>query len=453
MKKSKRMEKNGLLLIFLIIILSLIVLFLFIFAFNHKKNDLSKVSLKQIYSSDYDIFILDKDLYYGTYNNNLGCIIDSNGVEIVKLQDELSFEKVIKTKNGNYLFYTLKDGSLTSYLYKNKELKNYLSISGEIYPVIDNDLFGGFLNIRDGKIVFYNIMTESQVEIENAILVESLIKEGNYILDNQNYIIFNGLDNMQILVNINNNEIITLSNVIIYQNGMKSYLNENNYYSLYDSSDNVLLKDFKNLNYDNGYYIVLNKNNKIEIYDEKLNKIIKLKYGIDDLDYLKISKRNKGFNIYNTKNSEILFVDKDKIIKKESVDKIIDINNNFIKKDKNYYLFSDDLSSNYQIDLDNFNFLKRIINIKDYYLIEYYNSKNELKSVIYNTLDKESIINNYGYYYYSNDDYIILGNKDLNVVDNEFNLIKRFKWDKYKVNGQYVIVDKSIYKLNYKRNS
>ena len=453
MEKSKRMEKNGLLLILLIIMLSLIVLFLFIFAFNHKKNDLSKVSLKQIYSSDYDIFILDKDLYYGTYNNNLGCIIDSNGVEIVKLQNELSFEKVIKTKNGNYLFYTLKGGYLNSYLYKNKEIKDYLSISGNIYPVIDNDLLEGFLNIVDGKIVFYNIMTESQVEIENAKLIETLIKEGNYILDNQNFIIFNGLDNMKILVNIDNNEITTLSNVIIYQNGMKSYLNENNYYSLYDSSDNVLLKDFKNLKYDNGYYIVLNKNNIIEIYDEEFNKIIRLKYYIDDLDYLKVLKRDKGFNIYNTKKSEVLFVNKEKIIKKESVDKIIDINNNFIKKNKKFYLYSDDLSSYYQIDLDSFDNLKNIIKIKDYYLIEYYNTKNELISIIYNTLDRESIINNYGYYYYSNDDYIILGNKDLNIVDNEFNLLKKFKWDKYKVNGLYVIVDKSIYKLKYKRNS
>ena len=82
---NEEMKNRTILVVTVVFLLITVVVMAFVFALmgEGKTKDVPKVSLKQLYSSEYELSFLNDAFFIGKYNGNMNTIIDNNGLEVI----------------------------------------------------------------------------------------------------------------------------------------------------------------------------------------------------------------------------------------------------------------------------------------------------------------------------------------------------------------------------------
>ena len=477
-------KKNQYILVFTVVGLLIVVLGISIFLLiQNKQNKKDEIIVKfnQLYVSDYELNILNNNYYYGTRNNNLALIIDNNGKEIFKSDIEIPIDAIYPTKNGNYLIYSNQKNIFKTYIFDGTQLKELYTIENISYvkPIIyknDNmEYIVGFTTNKEDKLYLYNLENNNEIIIDNVSLIADSFKDNIYYTYNDNYIIVQNSEEKMGVIDLSGKKIIDYKYNEISNTHDNTFIVKNNkYYGVIDKEDKKIIKiSYKAIANYNEYYLVVDTKDKMALYNKEKNLTgFKMKYD----NTINFSLRNTNNSIKLYKNGDYIAVVNNYL---EDTNKTeYDLHNLYIIKDnkieKNIeqinfkitdsIIYSYDKEYNVSIYDDSFKIVNsfKIEESKKINKINYINS--ELIKVEYlkddqistnkyfdlegnesSSYDGELIYKdkNLAYYIKTNDK-----EKALAITDSNGKVLNSIKGNSIIVNGEYIIIDNAIYKIN-----
>lgn len=481
MEKDKR---NQLIVVGIILMLFIvIILFVTYSIINGRKNKKmeSNVKIQQIYSSDYNIKMLNDKFFIGSYENNkINVLIDSNGVEIYKDSLDMFYDNVYMMEDGNTLFYNIFDNKVNMYIFDGESLKFYYTLNDVlnakpiIYVKNSQRYIIGFASVVDNDLHLFNVITKSDIVLEDVTIVGDAISNDSYDVFNNKYIVVKDDSGMMGVIDIDGNLIIDYEykNIVGTYNNSFIVLSKKDKYGIIDNKNNFILKArYKVISGYKDYYLVVDDKNKMALFDTNINDLTGFKMKYDDLIEYDLRSKNNSISL------------------KELHDKIIVLNNyqelkNGTEYDKhNMYVIengkivADILQKELVIDkivymIDQDNNLK----IFDEYLVEIMNLKLEdntkIESVrcVFNDIFEisfgDSEITKKEYYNSNgekvdfslgdlqvrNEHLSIFINKDgdrtsVFIYDSNNNLIEKKEGENILINDNFIVVDNNIYKI------
>lgn len=453
----------------IILLLGFIVLYSFLGGFKKEETDNKmKLVVKQIYSSDYELHLLDNEYYFGTYDNKLNVFIDLEGNEVYKTNELISYDNYYKMSDGNYLFYNNEDNKLNIYVFDGKTLSLYHSFPDATYvkPIVCNDIIVGFSSFVDEKLYLYNTNGEGISVLGDQTLVADKFVDNVFYVNNMESLVVKNKEELYGVININGEIILEVKykDVISLSEDDKYIVKDiNDKYGIIDEYGNTLL----NNKYDGileyyDYYIVI-KDKKMALFDKEFNNIIDFKMNYNTL---------MGFN-YRSDLSVKLYTKEDYIIVVNNVDedkykREYEYHNMYVIKDnkiinnieqisyndelmysydKNYKIsFYDEfynVINEFKVDniskINNIEYLnKNVLNIK--YLDNDNKEVDECYDMSGNIVDKcdKVIISNSLYYG-------IVKDSELILYDYDNNELYRMNGNVFNVNKDYIVIDKALY--------
>ena len=462
-------QKNKILLISTIIVLLLSVGAIFIYLGLDSKNKEKKLKIEQLYISDYDLYFLGDNYFYGTYNNKIGVIIDNKGKEIYKNNNGITYDNIYELQNGNFLIYNNIDNELHTYIFDGTKIDSYYNIKevSNIIPILytkdDKQYLISFAEQKDNNLYLYNLDNKGIIVLQDTILTN--IKDG-YKTNNSNSIIIKK-NNKYGVVDLEGNILIEEKYPYLESDSNGNYIakNEKNNYGIINKNNETILKfNYKLITESNSYYLVVNTNNKLSLYDKNITDLLNFKMNYNDTESLsyklyKIDNNLIIINNVNEKNNKYKYHNL-YYIKDNKIEKTITqygFNKNeliYTISDKNIVTFYDykmneidNLELDPKIEITNIekinNKIKRLTYIEDEKeKTKYYNEDNEEVEESYGT----KILETSTYLVYRNDK----EKEDLTIYDLDGNKITDVNGDKIRIKNNYLIIDKGIYKIEMK---
>lgn len=461
--------------ILLVSVIGILLIFVVVYSFfdNVKKEEVDNklnVNIKQIYSSDYELHLLNNEYYFGTYDKKLNVFIDLEGNEVYKTSESINYDNYYKMSDGKYLFYNNDDNKLNIYVFDGKTLNVYHSFDDVNYvkPIICKDVIIGFTSFVDEKLYLYNLKGEVSDVLLNQTLVADKFIDNVFYVNNNSSLVIKTKEELYGVIDLDGDIIIEAKykDIISLKDSSKFIIKDNNdKYGIIDKNGNILLNNKYDgiLEYDN-YFIVI-KDKKMALLDKEYNVIIDFKMNYNTLmgfnyrsdlsvqlydkeDYViivnnvdedKYKREYEYHNMYIIKDSEII----------RDVEQINYNNELMYSYDSNYNIsfYNDNYDVVNKFKLDNINKINNIEYLdKDKLEIKYYDIDNneviECYDVKGNKIDKcnKVILSNSLYYGIVDDNHLILydyDNKELNRINGKL----------FEVNKDYVVIDNALYMM------
>lgn len=434
---NEEMKNRTILVVTVVFLLITVVVMAFVFALmgEGKTKDVPKVSLKQLYSSEYELSFLNDAFFIGKYNGNMNTIIDNKGLEVIS-NIEVPFDSYYKVDDNEYLFYDLSGNNLNTYVFNGDTLlqKSSYSVNSSLKPIVFGNYIYGFYYIDGFKLVVIDINNSSNVVLNNLEVV------GNY----KSYIFVKNEDGKTGVIDIKGNVVIPFEYDSVVGSMNDTFIvSINDRKFLIDKNNNVLIDSSKNILNCNDIYLVLNDKNRIALFDNNIKMLTKYEIIYDDsLDVFKLDN-----NYVISLNDEFYFVN----------DRVTHYDGSFFEYNGSYAYYLNNVI--YLVD-NNLNVVKEIsysndISIEDIIVFPFIISVKimngdiiEVKNYDYNfesVKAKENIV------YKGANFFVYLNNKDdvdeLIITDLRNDVIETVTGKNIVINKDYVLIDGSIYKI------
>ena len=481
------MEKEKINQMFVIIVIMVLLIFVVVFIvstlLSSKEDNVDKLQVKfnQIYSSDYELRAIDDKYFIGSYEKNIiNVIIDNNGQEIYKGNENIYYENIYKTKNDEYIIYNNIDNKLNVYLFDGEKMEtlynldNVSYIKPVIYKGIDQEYIVCFVSVVNDDLYIYSLDNIGMKIIDDVSLMGDQINDNFYYIYNDEYLVVKNKEEKMGVIDLFGEVVIDYK----YDNILNTYNNsfivlDDSKYGIIDEHGEKLLKSSYKAIYDFGnYYIVVNTKNKMALYNEEYDNLTGFKMDYDSLIPFDLRGSVRSVMIYKVNGKIVVVNNYLEDVNKTEYDKhdFYIINGEDIQKEIEQigfgcenvvYTYDDDykikIYDNYfetilEYKLNNVSKVEDILLVgNNLYQVIYYDNENKLTKVY---IDNDGQERDY-------DLGTILFDKTLytGFIKEEDNLLSLTMYDKnleildtlegkYIDNvGDYVVVDNSIYKI------
>lgn len=481
------MEKEKINQMFVIIVIMVLLIFVVVFIvstlLSSKEDNVDKLQVKfnQIYSSDYELRAIDDKYFIGSYEKNIiNVIIDNNGQEIYKGNENIYYENIYKTKNDEYIIYNNIDNKLNVYLFDGEKMEtlynldNVSYIKPVIYKGIDQEYIVCFVSVVNDDLYIYSLDNIGMKIIDDVSLMGDQINDNFYYIYNDEYLVVKNKEEKMGVIDLFGEVVIDYK----YDNILNTYNNsfivlDDSKYGIIDEHGEKLLKSSYKAIYDFGnYYIVVNTKNKMALYNEEYDNLTGFKMDYDSLIPFDLRGSVRSVMLYKVNGKIVVVNNYLEDINKTEYDKhdFYIINGEDIQKEIEQigfgcgnvvYTYDDDykikIYDNYfetilEYKLNNVSKVEDILLVgNNLYQVIYYDNENKLTKVY---IDNDGQEKDY-------DLGTILFDKTLytGFIKEEDNLLSLTMYDKnleildtlegkYIDNvGDYVVVDNSIYKI------
>lgn len=481
------MEKEKINQMFVIIVIMVLLIFVVVFIvstlLSSKEDNVDKLQVKfnQIYSSDYELRAIDDKYFIGSYEKNIiNVIIDNNGQEIYKGNENIYYENIYKTKNDEYIIYNNIDNKLNVYLFDGEKMEtlynldNVSYIKPVIYKGIDQEYIVCFVSVVNDDLYIYSLDNIGMKIIDDVSLMGDQINDNFYYIYNDEYLVVKNKEEKMGVIDLFGEVVIDYK----YDNILNTYNNsfivlDDSKYGIIDEHGEKLLKSSYKAIYDFGnYYIVVNTKNKMALYNEEYDNLTGFKMDYDSLIPFDLRGSVRSVMLYKVNGKIVVVNNYLEDVNKTEYDKhdFYIINGEDIQKEIEQigfgcgnvvYTYDDDykikIYDNYfetilEYKLNNVSKVEDILLVgNNLYQVIYYDNENKLTKVY---IDNDGQERDY-------DLGTILFDKTLytGFIKEEDNLLSLAMYDKnleildtlegkYIDNvGDYVVVDNSIYKI------
>lgn len=481
------MEKEKINQMFVIIVIMVLLIFVVVFIvstlLSSKEDNVDKLQVKfnQIYSSDYELRAIDDKYFIGSYEKNIiNVIIDNNGQEIYKGNENIYYENIYKTKNDEYIIYNNIDNKLNVYLFDGEKMEtlynldNVSYIKPVIYKGIDQEYIVCFVSVVNDDLYIYSLDNIGMKIIDDVSLMGDQINDNFYYIYNDEYLVVKNKEEKMGVIDLFGEVVIDYK----YDNILNTYNNsfivlDDSKYGIIDEHGEKLLKSSYKAIYDFGnYYIVVNTKNKMALYNEEYDNLTGFKMDYDSLIPFDLRGSVRSVMLYKVNGKIVVVNNYLEDVNKTEYDKhdFYIINGEDIQKEIEQigfgcgnvvYTYDDDykikIYDNYfetilEYKLNNVSKVEDILLVgNNLYQVIYYDNENKLTKVY---IDNDGQERDY-------DLGTILFDKTLytGFIKEEDNLLSLTMYDKnlemldtlegkYIDNvGDYVVVDNSIYKI------
>ena len=481
------MEKEKINQMFVIIVIMVLLIFVVVFIvstlLSSKEDNVDKLQVKfnQIYSSDYELRAIDDKYFIGSYEKNIiNVIIDNNGQEIYKGNENIYYENIYKTKNDEYIIYNNIDNKLNVYLFDGEKMEtlynldNVSYIKPVIYKGIDQEYIVCFVSVVNDDLYIYSLDNIGMKIIDDVSLMGDQINDNFYYIYNDEYLVVKNKEEKMGVIDLFGEVVIDYK----YDNILNTYNNsfivlDDSKYGIIDEHGEKLLKSSYKAIYDFGnYYIVVNTKNKMALYNEEYDNLTGFKMDYDSLIPFDLRGSVRSVMLYKVNGKIVVVNNYLEDVNKTEYDKhdFYIINGEDIQKEIEQigfgcgnvvYSYDDDykikIYDNYfetilEYKLNNVSKVEDILLVgNNLYQVIYYDNENKLTKVY---IDNDGQERDY-------DLGTILFDKTLytGFIKEEDNLLSLTMYDKnlemldtlegkYIDNvGDYVVVDNSIYKI------
>lgn len=481
------MEKEKINQMFVIIVIMVLLIFVVVFIvstlLSSKEDKVDKLQVKfnQIYSSDYELRAIDDKYFIGSYEKNIiNVIIDNNGQEIYKENENIYYENIYKTKNDEYIIYNNIDNKLNVYLFDGEKMEtlynldNVSYIKPVIYKGIDQEYIVCFVSVVNDDLYIYSLDNIGMKIIDDVSLMGDQINDNFYYIYNDEYLVVKNKEEKMGVIDLFGEVVIDYK----YDNILNTYNNsfivlDDSKYGIIDEHGEKLLKSSYKAIYDFGnYYIVVNTKNKMALYNEEYDNLTGFKMDYDSLIPFDLRGSVRSVMLYKVNGKIVVVNNYLEDVNKTEYDKhdFYIINGEDIQKEIEQigfgcgnvvYTYDDDykikIYDNYfetilEYKLNNVSKVEDILLVgNNLYQVIYYDNENKLTKVY---IDNDGQERDY-------DLGTILFDKTLytGFIKEEDNLLSLTMYDKnleildtlegkYIDNvGDYVVVDNSIYKI------
>ena len=481
------MEKEKINQMFVIIVIMVLLIFVVVFIvstlLSSKEDNVDKLQVKfnQIYSSDYELRAIDDKYFIGSYEKNIiNVIIDNNGQEIYKGNENIYYENIYKTKNDEYIIYNNIDNKLNVYLFDGEKMEtlynldNVSYIKPVIYKGIDQEYIVCFVSVVNDDLYIYSLDNIGMKIIDDVSLMGDQINDNFYYIYNDEYLVVKNKEEKMGVIDLFGEVVIDYK----YDNILNTYNNsfivlDDSKYGIIDEHGEKLLKSSYKAIYDFGnYYIVVNTKNKMALYNEEYDNLTGFKMDYDSLIPFDLRGSVRSVMLYKVNGKIVVVNNYLEDVNKTEYDKhdFYIINGEDIQKEIEQigfgcgnvvYTYDDDykikIYDNYfetilEYKLNNVSKVEDILLVgNNLYQVIYYDNENKLTRVY---IDNDGQEKDY-------DLGTILFDKTLytGFIKEEDNLLSLTMYDKnleildtlegkYIDNvGDYVVVDNSIYKI------
>lgn len=481
------MEKEKINQMFVIIVIMVLLIFVVVFIvstlLSSKEDNVDKLQVKfnQIYSSDYELRAIDDKYFIGSYEKNIiNVIIDNNGQEIYKGNENIYYENIYKTKNDEYIIYNNIDKKLNVYLFDGEKMEtlynldNVSYIKPVIYKGIDQEYIVCFVSVVNDDLYIYSLDNIGMKIIDDVSLMGDQINDNFYYIYNDEYLVVKNKEEKMGVIDLFGEVVIDYK----YDNILNTYNNsfivlDDSKYGIIDEHGEKLLKSSYKAIYDFGnYYIVVNTKNKMALYNEEYDNLTGFKMDYDSLIPFDLRGSVRSVMLYKVNGKIVVVNNYLEDVNKTEYDKhdFYIINGEDIQKEIEQigfgcgnvvYTYDDDykikIYDNYfetilEYKLNNVSKVEDILLVgNNLYQVIYYDNENKLTKVY---IDNDGQERDY-------DLGTILFDKTLytGFIKEEDNLLSLAMYDKnleildtlegkYIDNvGDYVVVDNSIYKI------
>ena len=481
------MEKEKINQMFVIIVIMVLLIFVVVFIvstlLSSKEDNVDKLQVKfnQIYSSDYELRAIDDKYFIGSYEKNIiNVIIDNNGQEIYKGNENIYYENIYKTKNDEYIIYNNIDNKLNVYLFDGEKMEtlynldNVSYIKPVIYKGIDQEYIVCFVSVVNDDLYIYSLDNIGMKIIDDVSLMGDQINDSFYYIYNDEYLVVKNKEEKMGVIDLFGEVVIDYK----YDNILNTYNNsfivlDDSKYGIIDEHGEKLLKSSYKAIYDFGnYYIVVDTKNKMALYNEEYDNLTGFKMDYDSLIPFDLRGSVRSVMLYKVNGKIVVVNNYLEDVNKTEYDKhdFYIINGEDIQKEIEQigfgcgnvvYTYDDDykikIYDNYfetilEYKLNNVSKVEDILLVgNNLYQVIYYDNENKLTKVY---IDNDGQERDY-------DLGTILFDKTLytGFIKEEDNLLSLTMYDKnleildtlegkYIDNvGDYVVVDNSIYKI------
>lgn len=481
------MEKEKINKMFVIIVIMVLLIFVVVFIvstlLSSKEDNVDKLQVKfnQIYSSDYELRAIDDKYFIGSYEKNIiNVIIDNNGQEIYKGNENIYYENIYKTKNDEYIIYNNIDNKLNVYLFDGEKMEtlynldNVSYIKPVIYKGIDQEYIVCFVSVVNDDLYIYSLDNIGMKIIDDVSLMGDQINDNFYYIYNDECLVVKNKEEKMGVIDLFGEVVIDYK----YDNILNTYNNsfivlDDSKYGIIDEHGEKLLKSSYKAIYDFGnYYIVVNTKNKMALYNEEYDNLTGFKMDYDSLIPFDLRGSVRSVMLYKVNGKIVVVNNYLEDVNKTEYDKhdFYIINGEDIQKEIEQigfgcgnvvYTYDDDykikIYDNYfetilEYKLNNVSKVEDILLVgNNLYQVIYYDNENKLTKVY---IDNDGQERDY-------DLGTILFDKTLytGFIKEEDNLLSLTMYDKnleildtlegkYIDNvGDYVVVDNSIYKI------
>lgn len=481
------MEKEKINQMFVIIAIMVLLIFVVVFIvstlLSSKEDNVDKLQVKfnQIYSSDYELRAIDDKYFIGSYEKDIiNVIIDNNGQEIYKGNENIYYENIYKTKNDEYIIYNNIDNKLNVYLFDGEKMEtlynldNVSYIKPVIYKGIDQEYIVCFVSVVNDDLYIYSLDNIGMKIIDDVSLMGDQINDNFYYIYNDEYLVVKNKEEKMGVIDLFGEVVIDYK----YDNILNTYNNsfivlDDSKYGIIDEHGEKLLKSSYKAIYDFGnYYIVVNTKNKMALYNEEYDNLTGFKMDYDSLIPFDLRGSVRSVMLYKVNGKIVVVNNYLEDVNKTEYDKhdFYIINGEDIQKEIEQigfgcenvvYTYDDDykikIYDNYfetilEYKLNNVSKVEDILLVgNNLYQVIYYDNENKLTKVY---IDNDGQERDY-------DLGTILFDKTLytGFIKEEDNLLNLTMYDKnleildtlegkYIDNvGDYVVVDNSIYKI------
>ena len=211
-------KKNQCLLVSVVVILLIDVFVIGIIFVVKQRNKLLKEQgylFKQVYYGEYTLDMIDQNYYVGYLNDKqVNAIINKDGKEIFDNGNDIYYDGIYKTEEGNYLIYSNRDQKLVAYLFDGEKLEKVMNYENVSYakPIIYTNgniqYIVGFSSNFSKNLYLYMLKDNNTITIENASLVGDDATEGVYYTYNNNYLVLVNKDQLYGVIDFAGNKVI-----------------------------------------------------------------------------------------------------------------------------------------------------------------------------------------------------------------------------------------------------
>jgi hypothetical protein len=482
-------ERNRKTLIIIVLGLLFFVLGLAGYNLSYSSKNISNVNLKinQIYSSDYKLSCLDNKYFIGTYDiNRIDVIIDENGNEIYKGNENIYYDGIYKLKDDRYLIYDNNNGDLVTYLFdginvtKYYEIKDVTYVKPIVYTSLDKEYILGFASMIDNNLYLYGLDNSGIIVLNDTSIVADLETKDTYYIYSDKYLVVKNNKELMGVITLDGNIVIDYKYKDIINNSNDTFiaLNKKNKYGIIDKNNEVIVKfDYKVIDKFELYYIFVNENNKMALYDSNYERITNyemnyntlIEYGLrNEYNSINLYKVNGKIAIVNNYLENIngteydkhnLYIIDGKVISKD-IKQIGFRYDNYVYSYDNKFnvsVYTSDMSLLFYIKLNDVSKISEISNICSETIMIRYVDTNSVEHTLYYDLYGKTKKFNLGDLFLKDIEYSgyikTNGNiKTLTLYDLDNNELASVYGEKIRLYDKYLIVDKSIYRIEVKEN-
>lgn len=479
-------SKKTLVIVVLLLLLSVLIFAGYSLSISKKKSTNIDLKINQIYSSDYELSCIDNSFFIGSYEpNKIDVIIDNNGNEIYKGEQNIYYDGIKKLKDERYLIYDNNNGNLTTYIFNGVSIEKYYEIKDVnyvkpiVYKNLDKEYIIGFASMVDNNLYLYDLNSSGIIVLNNTSIVADNDTFEAYYTYSEKYIVVKNDKDLMGVISLDGTQVIDYKyKDIISNNDIFIALNKKNKYGIIDKNNKVIVK-FNNKVIDkfDSYYIFVNEYNKMALYDNNYKRITKYDMEYNTLIAYSLRNESNSINLYkvngkiaivnnyleNINGTEydkhnLYIIDGNKIIKK--INQIGFGYDNIMYTYDNKYnisIYNSDISLLYNIELNDVSRIEEISSVNNELIkVKYTDKDNKIKTLYYDHEGKEKEFKlgnlflkgvEYRGYIKKKDN-----NKELTLYDLDNNKLSSVYGKNISIYDKYLIVDNSIYRIEIKEN-